>query len=375
MLMTSLTKAPLKELIKDHSNIVNHECLIKASNDVEAIEIWLREYMIKPTTFRTYKKEAERFLIWCHKVRQTSLSHLKRDDVEAYILFLQNPHPKEIWCGPRHKKGDKWYPFTGPLSANAIKLSLIILNSLMSYLIDAHYINVNPFQLIKKKHQFKNTIDEQQFRVYERILNDEEWQALRLTLNEENDSDHNNFLKKNRLRFLVAVLYFLGLRIEELSRAVFKDCYNIDGKWWFLVRGKGDRLGKIPINSQLLHEIMVYRQNLGLLPLPHKDEVIPLISQLSDVTKALTARQMSNLLKDLAIKSAHKFSPGSSSYEKLLQFSPHWLRHLSASKQDLAGISLTNIKNNLRHQNEQTTRIYIHAHDEQRHNDMEKLKF
>jgi integrase len=83
---------------------------------------------------------------------------------------------------------------------------------------------------------------------------------------------------------------------------------------------------------------------------------------------------MSNILKALAIKAADKFAKDSPSYEKLLRFSPHWLRHLSASRQDLAGISFTNIMSNLRHQNESTTRLYVHAEDHVRHQEMEKLR-
>src|SRR5580698_8209954 len=123
MFLAPLKKMPLRELIKTDANpgLVKTDCRIRAINDIEAIERWLDEYFLKPTTFRTYKKEAERFLIWCSKIRYTDLAHLNRDDVDAYILFLQDPKPREIWCGPRRKKGEHWYPFTGPLSANAIK--------------------------------------------------------------------------------------------------------------------------------------------------------------------------------------------------------------------------------------------------------------
>ncbi len=84
---------------------------------------------------------------------------------------------------------------------------------------------------------------------------------------------------------------------------------------------------------------------------------------------------MSNLIKELAKQAAQYFLNEPQIQQKLLRFSPHWLRHLSASAQDLAGISFTHIKHNLRHQNEQTTRQYVHAHDDERHQDMEKLKF
>ena len=38
------------------------KCQLQARNDYEAIQCWLREYQHKETTYRTYQKEAERFL-------------------------------------------------------------------------------------------------------------------------------------------------------------------------------------------------------------------------------------------------------------------------------------------------------------------------
>jgi site-specific recombinase XerD len=88
----------------------------------------------------------------------------------------------------------------------------------------------------------------------------------------------------------------------------------------------------------------------------------------------LTSRQLSSIIKEIAETAAAAFPTDSLSHKKLKRLSPHWLRHLSASRQDLAGMAFTNIKSNLRHQNEQTTRIYVHADDDARHKDMEKLR-
>ena len=353
------------------------ECRIRAKNDVEAIERWLDEYFDKTTTFRTYKKEAARFLVWCAKVRARSFSGLNRDDVEAYIEFLKNPSPKEIWCGPRRKKHGasetSWYPFAGPLSESAIKTALASLNSLMSYLVDARYLEINPFALIRRKNRFKKHLEEQALTIHERILEAGEWEVFLKALKDEPEGNEVERFKKERLSFLVSVLFFLGLRIDELAHATWADCKKIQERWWFFVRGKGDRLSKVPINTQLLQAIMLYRHCQKMPPLPETNETTPLIFGLRDHHKALTVRQMSNLLKELAKKAAQFFPAGSLSYKKLSKFSPHWLRHLSASRQDLAGISFTNIKSNLRHQNEQTTRLYVHAYDEDRHKEMEKL--
>ncbi len=114
---------------------------------------------------------------------------------------------------------------------------------------------------------------------------------------------------------------------------------------------------------------------MGLPPVPQEEDQGPIIPSLTKANKALTTRQMSNLLKELALLTASKLKDKPHSAQKLARFSPHWLRHLSASRQDLAGISFTHIKENLRHQNEQTTRHYVHAFDNERHKEMEKFDF
>ena len=55
--------------------------LIGAKNDLEAIELWLKEYANKTsTTYRNYRKDAERLLLWCIVERQKPLSALDPED-------------------------------------------------------------------------------------------------------------------------------------------------------------------------------------------------------------------------------------------------------------------------------------------------------
>lgn len=377
MQITSLQKGQLRQLLKQEPAQAP-KCRIRASNDVEALERWLDEYFEKPTTYRSYKKEGERFLVWCALLGKTDLRSLDRDDIDAYIAFLKDPKPREFWCGPKGgRKKDPhdqtWYPFAGPLSQSALGTAIAILNSFMNYLLAAQYVEANPFLLVRKRPKIKDRLASLNLSVNERILDEREWQAILDALHSW--PDHNDELqrRKRRLSFLLNILFFLGLRIDELAQATWANFRQINNRWWFFVRGKGDRVGKIPVNQHLLHAVMTFRHAEGLAPLPREVEEGSLIPSFTHQNSGLSARQMSNLLKELAIKAAEKFPDEPKVAQKLRRFSPHWLRHLSASRQDLAGISFTNIKQNLRHQNEQTTRLYVHAYDEDRHKDMEKL--
>lgn len=356
-----------------------HKSQIHAENDYQAIQCWLSEYQHKSTTLRTYQKEAERFLLWCIIQKQKALSSIDRDDIESYAEFLDNPKPKELWCG---KKGGRkqlrgnpdWKPFTGPLSQNTKMTALSILESLFMYLTDARYLNFNPFSLIRKRKFARKNSQEQQFKVQERILEMDEWIALLDTLNNLPENEVNDKKEKERLKFLVYILFFLGLRIHELEIHKWNNFKKIDNRWWFFVTGKGDKLAKIPVNDELLRAIINYRRFQGLTPYPELSETKPIISMLENNNKSIQARQMNNLLKKLAKATAKKFINQPEKGKKLMKFSAHWLRHLSASMQDRVGISFKHIRSNLRHENDDTTRLYIHATDKERHDDTQKFK-
>ncbi len=97
MSITPLRHRNLREFTKLLERTLENgaRCRIRAHNDIEAIERWLDEYFDKPTTYRTYKKEAERFLVWCveaQNINSSSLSIVKtlRD---LRTIFLRIPSP------------------------------------------------------------------------------------------------------------------------------------------------------------------------------------------------------------------------------------------------------------------------------------------
>ena len=228
---------------------------------------------------------------------------------------------------------------------------------------------------MKNKGRFNKDQELRKIKVVERILDLDEWHAMLDTLEEIPETSKNKKEDKLRLKLLVYVLYFLGIRISELEKSTWSSFRESNNKWWFFVIGKGDKLGKIPVNKSLLRTIKEYRLSQQLSELPNaesEENHIPILYNWN-TGKALTSRYMNKLLKELALKTAEKFKEQPKKVEKLKKFSAHWLRHLSASMQDKAGISFKHIKANHRHVSDDTTRIYIHAFDEERHADMEKL--
>lgn len=351
--------------------------LINAQNDAQAVQIWLNEYK-SPATIRSYRKEAERFLLWCLSVAHKNFRELTREDFDTYAAFLDDPLPRHIWCGIKGGRSNKrgqagWRPFVGPLNQAAKITALTIIKSLFNYLVDARYLPANPLGLMKKVKQ-PNMSTARQISIHERILADDEWTAIIDTLHTLPSTTPLEQAEKERLIFIIAMLYFLGLRVTELVNHTWRAFKKIDDCWWFFVLGKGQKLGKIPVNDVLLEAVIRYRTFLGKTVYPEEGENGPLICSVR-ARRAISSRQVSFLIKKLAIKAAKQFPDSIEKQKKLQKVSPHWLRHLSASMQDRVGIPFTHIRENHRHTKDDTTRIYIHANDKQRHRSLNKLNW
>lgn len=347
---------------------------IRASNDWEAVSCWLDEYKEKATTYRTYRKEAERLLMWCVAERRKPLSSLQRADFDDYAAFLRNPQPHERWCAPKGapRGSQNWRPFTGPLSPSAIATSFAVLDSMMSYLLDANYLRFNPLSLIRRKVSHQSKVDWYSVNGVERILDDDEWEAMLAQLEAMPSESRHDADEKARLRFMIALLFLLALRIDELAQHRWSSFRYTNQRWWFYLIGKGDKGAKIPVNDELLAEVERFRRHFAMRPMSEATDNAPLIPSWQH-PRGLGARQMSHLLKGLALKAAERFEPQSKQAQKLQRFSPHWLRHLSASMQDRQGIRFTHIKANLRHASDDTTRRYVHSHETERHEELNRL--
>ena len=163
------------------------QCLLKASNDHQAILAWLRsKHGLTPEqkaqllarrrqrtaglpteadsvtepgldwlqalshTQRAYRKEAERFLLWAILHQGRALSSMSNEDCTAYRDFLADPQPRSHWCGERARErwSPLWRPFEGPLSASAQRHAITILKNLYGFLVDQNYLMGNPWSAV-----------------------------------------------------------------------------------------------------------------------------------------------------------------------------------------------------------------------------------
>ena len=354
--------------------------LLRATTDAGAVLLWLATHKETPTTYASYRKEAERFLLWLYVNHPgCQLGDMRYEDVQAYIAFLSDPQPAALWVaggGRRYRRGDPdWRPFAGPLSAASQAQARVILNAMFSWLVAAGHLRGNPMALVRQKKR-------QHAQKTERFLSDRQWQAVKAYITSlplGSDMQRRSAL---RARWVFSLLYVLGLRSSEIC-ATRMDAFLVqrgaDGmeRWWLRVIGKGDKARRVPVPAPLLVELMRYRAGLGLsaLPGPGSSEplVMPVINRGSGQDQtAMTRAALYQLVKDVLLGTADWMRDQGEDWAldaaRLAQASTHWLRHTAATR--MGHGKVVHARDNLGHASIATTNAYMHSEDDERHDAM-----
>jgi site-specific recombinase XerD len=256
---------------------------------------FLRSYQGSLGTFNSYRREAERLLQWSWHIKDKTLPELKRDDIQDFIQFCQNP--PDSWIGlkksPRYIELDglrqpntAWRPFLAhvsksahqegqlpsrdnfQLSQGAIHEIFAILSTLFNFLIAEEYLFANPVALIRQKSQF---IQKTQQYAPVRRLSPTQWHAI-LKVTEQLAIQHPE--KHERTRFMISLLYGMYLRISELAASprwipsMNDFAKDEHGYWWFTTVGKGNKRRKVAVSEAMLASLVRWRTHLGLSPFP-----------------------------------------------------------------------------------------------------------
>ncbi len=348
--------------------LINHN-MLDASDDLSAISEWLNEFKAKKTTLDSYKSQILKFMLWLKLEAQKSLVELKKQDMSDYIEWFKNPPEK--WIKNDKKRKSDIQIFKGAQSYTSLQYNIRIVNSLLNYLVESDYIAKNPLKLIKQFTKFKD-MNDRKLEVRARILEPEEFQAVLTALDEIPETTEVERANKARTKLIFAMLYHLGLRVSELSRAMWDNFKIVQGKCWYFLIGKGDKPGQIPVNNELLGIIKKYRAYLELptdISLFESNWVLPEKKEL----EPLSVRRIREIVKDVFKMAAEKFED-EKVREKLINQSPHDLRHLLASDLDAKGLSIMDTKEILRHSSEKVTEIYRNSKESKRHNALQANK-
>ena len=379
------SKKFIDDLIKNNPDI---------SQDFIHAQAFLKSYSRKSeATYRSYRNEVERLLLWSWTIANKSIIQLKRPELEAFFDFVHSP--PESWVGlsvqDRFKhiggqclQNEFWRPFAAKiskedrkkalagglevkpdnkghtLSGEAIKICFSAISCFYDYLADEGYAFGNPIPAIRKQSPYliKGATQKNIKR-----LSNLQWDYV-LSCAEEKANNDKSY---ERMFFVVALIKTLYLRVSELSdrpnwQPVWQHFWqDSDGNQWLKVLGKGNKLRDISVPSALFTYIKRYKA--------YREEIsnnfntnAPLVAK-NRGSGGMTSRQLRRIVQEaFDIAYDKMLAEGFSDEAKALrEATTHWLRHTGAS-QDIATRPLKHMADDLGHASMGTTdQVYIQS--------------
>lgn len=363
--------------------------------DFERTRSFLQAYVGSMDTFNAYRRDIERLLHWTWHIAQKTLTELKREDIEQFLLFCQKP--PIAWIGtsktPRFKvaNGERlpnpnWRPFLVTISKSArkkgqeldksaysasntaIKEIMAITSSFFQYLLIEEYVLSNPVALIRQKSRF---VQKRQDHTKVRRLSTDQWNAILDTVTEMAEAQPQ---KHERTLFIISALYGMYLRISELAASdrwtpSMNDFHkDHDGLWWFTTVGKGNKERQIAVSDSMLGALKRWRKYRGLSALPtpaDETPLIPLHRGVGAVRNSTHIRHMLQACFDLTV--ANLVEQGKSEQaEDIMDATVHWLRHTGISD-DVKTRPREHVRDDAGHSSGAITDRYIDVGLKERH--------
>lgn len=367
------------------TNRVGRGGMLEAGNDLEAVNQWLAARAVNPNTRAQYRKEAERFILWCTLERGLALSSITAKDAALFPRWLEGlgrtdpavwqqlwKEPQELWIGPKNaaRTSPAWRPYNGPLTATSRKTSLTVIRLLFSFLVKTGYLQYNPFDQVSGK--VRLLPGEGAPRDFaDRSLSESQWEDVLEYL----DSLPEN-LASARIRVVLCLGKGLGMRASEIIHAqagwLVTRRIGDDDLLVIEIVGKGDKVRRLPVSSEALDAINLYFSLRDLPPVLKADPKTALVASLGIGRKkdpaSLTAISRSGLYRALenffegAALAAEDKSPADAA--KLRAASTHWLRHTFASCA-LRTMDINVVQNAMGHASIGTTSRYLTPEDAQ----------
>lgn len=383
----------IDKLAKNHEHVLLPD--EEARSDFSRSLEFLKCYTGSLGTFNSYRREVERLLQWCWLVRKKSLNTLKRDDIEQFIRFCQNP--PAAWISlkkvPRYidKEGlrqpnPEWRPFVvnlgkiprkqgvAPeiqqfsLSQGAIQEIFAILGTFFNFLIAEEYMVSNPVALIRQKSKF---VRKRQQSAPVRRLSLVQWQAVLEAA--ENLAAENPGLHE-RTRFILSLLFGMYLRISELAASdrwvpsMNDFARDSNGCWWFTTVGKGNKERQVAVSDDMLNSLSRWRLFLGLTALPSPADNSPLIPRMrgtGPMSDTAPIRRLVQRCFDLAAVILRQKNQNEEA-DGLGAATVHWLRHTGISE-DVRIRPREHVRDDAGHSSSATTDRYIDVEKQARH--------
>jgi site-specific recombinase XerD len=365
---------------------------VHANHDLDAITAYLNRYTDSPNTFRSYRRELERLLLWCVVERGTALSSMRVEDCEAYKAFLASP--SAAFCGPRVERASpRWRPFSdGPLSVQSQLYAVRTIRAAFDWLVKVRYLAGNPWAAVPDPRPVKRL----SLMRIERALPLDLWTRVRSEVASWSESKAPEAARWRVARVLLLLMGDAGLRVSEAAAAMREQLRWLPGDgdvpatWWLQVIGKGKKERFVALSAECVDALRAHWTDRGAafdaeqaagallapLVLPPTPRAMGKFGPVPDcpAPAGYSVRGAAGLLAWLLERLQVTMTDlGEPERRQLAQTSPHSLRHTFGTQAVATGMSLDVVQQLLGHASLQTTSVYVTA--EQRRQRIEAANF
>lgn len=271
---------------QDEAARVARKCHLSAKNDLQAVEEWLNGFESAKTRY-AYRIQIEKALTWSVAQRHKPLSTLSVQDTAAFLAFLRDPVPHEVWLPSRTSKATKrWTPFRKVASRRSSDYTLAILALLFEHWCDQGYVATNPCR--KRVRPIGSEPRQSSEKVYaprEAMLTAVEWAYLWKAAQSQYSNEASSIL---------AFAYFAGLLPNEIAAIQISAFSRIE------LESEEDSIWSVTIGTRPLQ-----RQEVFLLPVVVQ-LVGPFFPRDSNEFKSFTAEKGEVYLMDLINQSGYR---------------------------------------------------------------------
>nr|WP_295768060.1 tyrosine-type recombinase/integrase [Rhodoferax sp.] len=346
-----------------------------AKNDLEAVSAWLSRYNEKPSTQRSYRKETERFLLWCAQELKKPLSSVNAPDCQKYRAFLQAVPATWIQHRPLKRTDPGWRAFRSQPSAASQKQALVILQTLFGGLVDAGYLVANPMRALMKS--FDLPASRMDIR---RSFTESEWAHVLVCVDALPVGP-----ERLRIKCILELLVTSGIRLDELAKARHKHLRlealpDLPETWILTVTGKRNKTREVPLNPDVVELLAQHgkdfieedkqsndQDNLPLIrtlgasvPQWRRGQGSELVtrSQTEQAGTALSASGIYAVLKRFFRHAAKSAATAGLDAQRFEKASTHWMRHTFVRQALVDGVPIEVASELAGHASIDTTSIY-----------------
>lgn len=356
-------------------------CSLEARNDLEALKQWLVARAPNVNTRGNYRKEAERYLLWCVRERKTPLSSIRAGDAALYLRWLEAlgrtnesdwaqtwTIAQSEWIAPKNtpRKDLRWRPFNGPLSVMSRRNAVTVVRQLYNFLKKTGYLIFNPFDQVSGKVPLLQGEGAPQA-FGDRSLTEAQWEEIVRHL----DTLPEGY-PRERMRAILMLGKTLGLRSSEIIDA--RVSWIVTRRMGFRERaaleviGKGSKVRRLPLTNEQLSILDRCIKSRGLPGLTAVPPETPLVTNLGRGGKPFEGLTRGGLYRIVAqfFESVARDQETERPLDaaRLRAASTHWLRH-SFAVEALTKMNVNLVQAAMGHASVSTTGRYLAPEEEE----------